>query len=350
MEEAIASGSIVWHGLPFTTHTELMDPALLDYGLSIAHRLNEHYGKSTITAKMTDVPGHTIAMVPHLAKFGIRYLHLGVNPASKVPSVPEIFVWKGKDGSEVIVNYAGNYGKGVQIEGFDDVMVFAHTGDNCGPPSADEIIAEYANLAEQFPGAVIQASTMEAFAEKLLTIKDRFPVVREEIGDSWIHGVGTDPKKIAQYRELLRLRDRWLQEGRLDTESREYADFCDQLMLIPEHTWGLDEKKFLTDFKNYSIPDFHAARAANRISDDAVPDKYKYIGAFAMDEFDMLSSELFRPHGGSEAIACSKAHGRSNGNIYRARSNACPRINSRKRKPRYCLWSRSLHRLPKAGN
>ena len=32
MEKAIERGFIAWHGLPFTTHTELMDPGLFEYG------------------------------------------------------------------------------------------------------------------------------------------------------------------------------------------------------------------------------------------------------------------------------------------------------------------------------
>lgn len=301
LEKAIAAGSITWHGLPFTTHTELMDPLLFEYGLSIAGKLNAQYGKSTITGKMTDVPGHTIGMVPYLEKWGIQYLHLGVNPASKVPSVPEIFVWKAKDSSEVIVNYASNYGNMVEIDGFEEVMVFAHTGDNCGPPPIEVIQAEFASLSERFPSALIQASTMDAFAEKLITMKYRFPIVSEEIGDTWIHGAASDPTKISQYRELLRLRDKWLQEGKLSLDSLEYADFCDQLILIPEHTWGMDEKKFLTDFKNYSIHDFHAAREADLITEEALLDKYSYIGSFAMDESDSRSSALFEASGGKKS-------------------------------------------------
>jgi hypothetical protein len=92
-------------------HTELIDPSLFEYGLSLSNSLDKQFGKQTIAAKMTDVPGHTIAIVPHLAKFGIQYLHLGVNPASKVPNVPAVFRWQAPDGSEVIVNYADNYGK-----------------------------------------------------------------------------------------------------------------------------------------------------------------------------------------------------------------------------------------------
>src|SRR5690242_16040563 len=38
LEEAIAAGDIVWHGLPCTTHSELLDPSLFAHGLSIAKR------------------------------------------------------------------------------------------------------------------------------------------------------------------------------------------------------------------------------------------------------------------------------------------------------------------------
>jgi hypothetical protein len=293
MEAAIQKGSITWHGLPFTTHTELMDAELFQYGLSIAKRLDSQYGKETSTAKMTDVPGHTKAVIPYLASNGIKYLHIGVNPASKVPSVPSIFVWKGQDGSEIIVNYADNYGDVLKLDGLNEVMVFAHTGDNCGPPSIDDIKAEFASLQERFPNAIIKASTMDAFALKIQDIKHTLPVVYEEIGDSWIHGVATDPKKVAQYRELLRLRNGWVSQGKLEVNSEEYTQFSDWLLLIPEHTWGLDEKKHLNDYKNYTKQDFQNARERNEIVEDSVPDKYSYIGAFAMDEFDRLSEQVF---------------------------------------------------------
>ncbi|WP_308638239.1 DUF5054 domain-containing protein [Paenibacillus silvisoli] len=290
MEDGIAAGSIVWHGLPFTTHTELMDPALFEHGLSIARKLDEKYGKRTIAAKMTDVPGHTIGMVPYMAKSGIEYLHLGVNYASTKPSVPEVFVWRAQDGSEIVVNYAGSYGNITLIDGLDEVLVFAHTNDNMGPPKAEDIRKQFALLAEQFPGAIIEASTMDAFAEKLVAMKDQFPVVTEEIGDSWIHGAASDPLKIAHYRELLKLRSKWVGEGRLDASSRQYADFCEQLMLIPEHTWGMDEKTHLTDFKHYSVHDFHAARQADVVTKDAIPPRYGYFGIYGGDHSEKFES------------------------------------------------------------
>ncbi|MCC3356851.1 DUF5054 domain-containing protein [Bacillus sp. REN16] len=293
MTAAIEAGYITWHGLPFTTHTELIDAELFQYGLSLAKRLDARFGKKTVSAKMTDVPGHTKAIIPYLANAGIQYLHFGVNPASKVPSVPTIFVWRGKNDSEVIVNYANNYGDVLRIDGLNEVMVFAHTGDNCGPPTMEDIKLEFAKLQGKFPNAVIKASTMDKFATKLQDFKHNLPIIYEEIGDSWIHGVASDPKKIACYRELIRLRNKWIAQGELDVTSKENTLFSDWLLLIPEHTWGLDEKKYLNDYKNYSKQDFHKARVKNIIDEDSVPDKYSYIGSFAMDEFDSLSEQIF---------------------------------------------------------
>ncbi|MGP4079262.1 DUF5054 domain-containing protein [Pseudalkalibacillus sp. R45] len=293
IEEAISKGYIAWHGLPFTTHTEMMDRCLFEHGLSLSKSLDQKYGRKTIAAKMTDVPGHTKAMVSSMVKYGMEYLHLGVNPASKVPSVPNLFVWEGNDGSQLIVNYADNYGDVLRVDGLNEVMVFAHTGDNCGPPSIQDIQQEFDDLSKRFPNAKIQASNMDAFAVKLRSIKHKLPVIREEIGDTWIHGMGTDPKKVSQYRELLRLLSEWKAEGNLIDTHETYKGFLDALLLIPEHTWGLDEKKYLNDYKNYSKQDFQRARKQNFICKDAVPDKYHYIGSFAMDEFDNMSEQLF---------------------------------------------------------
>ncbi|MFC4599560.1 DUF5054 domain-containing protein [Cohnella hongkongensis] len=293
MERAIALGHIAWHGLPFTTHTELMDEELFRFGLSIGGELDARYGKTTISAKMTDVPGHTLGIVPPMARAGIRYLHLGVNPASKRPDVPRLFRWQAEDGSEIIVNYAGTYGEELQLEGLRDVLVFAHTGDNCGPPSAEEIREQFRNIGERYPGAEVVASTMDAFARKLLEANCELPVVREELGDTWIHGTGTDPLKLARYRELLRLRSRWLEEGRLKRTDEAYRRMSMELLMVAEHTWGLDVKKWLPDFRNYAKRDFRAARLKDVVDPADVPAKFGYIGAFAMDEFDRHSGKLF---------------------------------------------------------
>lgn len=240
LEEAIRNGEIRWHGLPFTTHTELMDKELFQYGLGISNRLDRRFGRNTIAAKMTDVPGHTRAMIPYLVNAGIRFLHIGVNPASKRPDVPTLFWWEAVTGEKLMVMYNNDYGELTPIGNSKTAVYFAHTGDNRGPQSAQQIREIYKQLHRTYPEAEICAGTLEDVARKALLLEN-LPVIAREIGDSWIHGVGTDPKKICQYRSLLRLKEN------LDPEDMQ--KMYKELIMVPEHTWGLDEKTWLGETK-----------------------------------------------------------------------------------------------------
>ena len=260
MEEAILAGDIVWHGLPFTVHSEVMDPDLFRFGLTLSQELDRRFGRRTIAAKMTDVPGHTRGIVPLLVEAGIRFLHIGVNPASTPPSVPDVFRWRDPSGAELIVMLQkGAYGGLMRVPGLDQAILFAHTSDNMGPQSAAEVRAAFRQARRRVPGALVIASTMDAFAEPLLAMRRQLPVVTHEIGDTWIHGVGSDPKKVAQFRTLLRLRRRWLSEGRADPANPRFQAFSHSLLLVPEHTWGQDIKLHLGDYACYDTERFRAA-------------------------------------------------------------------------------------------
>jgi hypothetical protein len=264
LEEAIGKGFIRWHGLPFTTHTELMDRPLLEYGLSISRELDRRFGVATIAAKMTDVPGHTVAMVPPLAESGVEFLHLGVNASSRVPNVPPLFRWRFR-GREVTVAYAGDYGEPVLLEN-GAALELVHTHDNMGPPPEAELDRLYEGLSLKYPNAAISAGTLDDFALALREVRAGLPVVAEEIGDTWIHGVAADPLKTSRFMRLLRLKDEWLENGELKPESEEYGRFMEQLLLVAEHTCGMDCKKHLLDFTNWEKRAFTRARAEGTTS------------------------------------------------------------------------------------
>ncbi len=254
MESAIAHGDISWHGLPFTTHTEMMSEELFEYGLSISESLDRAYGIHTIAAKMTDVPGHTKAMVPLLANAGIEFLHIGVNPASTAPDVPVLFRWKTED-SEITVMYnRGSYGCFTPIEGSETAVYFAHTNDNMGPPTQKDIDEMYSTLRKEYPYAEIKAGTLNDAALEIRKIRHLLPVVSGEIGDTWIHGTSSSPKRLSQYRALLRY------APSLPKESRD--GMFRELLMIPEHTWGLDEKTFLNDHHHMKRSEFEEVRSA----------------------------------------------------------------------------------------
>ena len=230
VEKAIKDGILNWHALPFTTHTELMNIQLFEKALDISKKLDERFNKKTIAAKMTDVPGHTLGMVPLLYDRGVEFLHIGVNPATPVPPVPPIFKWR-LDNKEITVMYQGDYGEKAEFEDF--ILYFAHTGDNLGPQNAEQIVKIYNEIQAEYPTAIIKAVTLNDVAEKIANLKN-LPIVENEIGDTWIHGAGTDPKKLSRFRHAMK----YISKD---------ADLSDSLLLIPEHTWGMDVKKF---FKN----------------------------------------------------------------------------------------------------
>lgn len=260
MEDAIARGEVAWHALPFSFFTESMDAALFRHGLGLSQSLDRRFGKQTIAAKMTDVPGHTRGIVPLLAAAGVRFLHIGVNAACTPPDVPPLFTWLDpKSQTDVSVMYQGNYGDAMVVPGMRDALAFAHTDDNVGPQSIDQVVETFRDLRARFPGADVRASTMDAFAAHLPEVHEALPVVTAEIGDTWIYGVASDPQKEAQFRALLRLRGDLLRDG---ASAVELDGFGNQLLLLPEHTHGLDVKTHLKDWTNYGAEAFRNARTA----------------------------------------------------------------------------------------
>ena len=289
---AIEQGDIRWHGYPFTTHTELMAPDLFDFGLSLSQDLDRRFKRQTIAAKMTDVPGHTRALVTHFARAGLQYLHIGSNRSMKGPALPALSRWKGREGHEIIIHYSHSYGDdSAPLPGFPEIIVFAHTGDNCGPPSFEELQEEFDRIRQKYPGARVQASTLDDFAQALARHRELLPVFDEEIADNWIYGTGSDPLKVAHFRELLRLRKLWMEEGSFDADSPGYHNFHEQLLLVTEHTWGMDEKLHLPDFHSYSKADFNKSREKDLLDESQNPVMYEYISKNSADHFNYLLGE-----------------------------------------------------------
>ncbi|WP_163264086.1 DUF5054 domain-containing protein [Chelativorans alearense] len=257
LEKAIEKGIVRWHGLPFTTHSELMSPALFRAGLSFCAELDKRFGKKTRAAKMTDVPGHTQGIVPLMAEAGIRFLHIGVNSACPPPDVPELFRWRAPSGEEVVVMYQRSYGQTHLPEGLSDGLSFAHTNDNLGPQQIHQVIEVLRALSHRHPGAEIRAATLEDYGAILWENRARFPVVDLELGDSWIHGSASDPVKTQRFLALQRLYDAFEAEGL--TPARQA--FGRGLTMVAEHTCGVDVKTFLREETAWDRPDFEAMRA-----------------------------------------------------------------------------------------
>lgn len=258
VEHAVAAGDLAWHALPFTWETELMDRSMIEGALGLSQSLDQRFGRTTIGAKMSDVPGHSRGLVGPLAAHGVKLLDIGVNDASTLPDVPALFVWKDPEGASLIMMYHHGYGGIVQPPDSKLAVAVEMRNDNDGPHSVEEITKIYAGLRNQFPHAQVTAANLSEIAAAVEPYRNRLPVVTQEIGDTWIYGVSSDPIKVARYREVARLRIEWLAQGKFRVGDSTDRALLRRLALCAEHTWGVDTKR-LEDYRHYTPKDLAAA-------------------------------------------------------------------------------------------
>ena len=121
--------------------------------------------------------------------------------------------------------------------------VYLMTVDNSGPQSVSEVMEGWRNLRLLFPNATILDSSLEAFTAEAWKVKDRMPVVTQELGDTWIRGTAADPTKQRRYREVARHLAAGIQGGSLKITQPEVQRAYDQLIKLPEHTYGSNDGK-----------------------------------------------------------------------------------------------------------
>ena len=255
MEEAIVAGDIAWHALPFSWQTEMLDQSMIEGCLGFSAALDQRFGRKTIGAKMTDVPGHTRSIISPLVAAGITLLDIGVNPASTPPDVPGAFLWKDTNDSSLIMLYHHHaYGGTLIIPNSDLAIEVNVRVDNNGPHTREEIKQVYADLRRRFPNATVEAGNLSAVATAVAAFREHLPVVTQEIGDTWIYGVPSDPVKVARYKEMARLRKEWIQQKQFAIGDATDRQLLRRLSLAPEHTWGTDTKRYV-DYENYESKD-----------------------------------------------------------------------------------------------
>lgn len=265
-EHFLRTGQLVWHALPFTTHTEACGTEDFIRGLLIGKRLERAYRHDIHAAKMTDVPGHTWMLPTILHEAGVTFLHLGCNDCCTPPDLPQLFWWEGPDGSRVLTFYSrGGYGSGLVPP--DDWeypywLALMHTGDNRGAQNADYLKELFARAEREMPGVSVQIGTLQDFGDAMLESGIEFPVIRGDMSDTWIRGIGSAPQGVSMMRNLqgtLRNREAALNLLRLmqypaeDTREIENSAY-EKLLLFGEHTWGMDTKVTILPPRGHGDP------------------------------------------------------------------------------------------------
>ena len=262
---AIRKGWITWHAFPFNAEADMYSPATFAGGIASCHLLDDQFGfprKQTMSQR--DVPGTTRGVITALKASGVYAMSIGANGASTPPFVPRAFVWMDRAANASMLMMMHPYGYGdityedaVIIPGCDHALVFNWNGDNAGPNNnVDEIVAVYAQVQKEFPGASVFSSTFDNFTQHVAnnqTLLDMLPVVEKELGDTWMHGAGADPFRAAFLKRASRLVDACdpIVDCNL-TASAAFRNFSMFLLKCGEHTWGKDVETFLGDAVNWS--------------------------------------------------------------------------------------------------
>ena len=229
LDKAFASGQILTHTLPFTMESDGCEPEELTRGLWFSSHLARKYNLPLFrSGKQTDVPSHGGAFATVLANAGVKFLHIGCNMPSGYMHIPSLFWWEGPDKKRVLTFYSPVYGTSTNMfyatdwKAPSDLMVGKNllpprnwpyqvwpailvTMDNSGAPTKTQIKALFDEVHQKMPGVKVRMGTMDDFYDVLMKENPDLPVVKEEMPDTWIHGIMSDPGGVALSRKAKTL-------------------------------------------------------------------------------------------------------------------------------------------------
>ncbi|XP_062571302.1 uncharacterized protein LOC134233351 [Saccostrea cucullata] len=300
-EAAIKRGDITWHAGPMNMQPENMNSLLFQMSLNMSFDLDKRFGITRLfpTLSQRDVPGLTQAVIPSLVQRGVSAVSVGVNPGTSPPAVPQLFRWSFESNEVLATWHPGGYPLGpgpnparpgglstkdcVVLPGFEHALCFAFIQDNGGPPiDVLEILSNYEILRKEFPNAKIKGSTFEDYFAEVDKIRNHLPIIRQEVGDTWIQGISSDPVKMAHYRAISETMSDCVISGACNISDPSIVSAARLLIKLPEHTWGLPG---VGDNVNWSNPQFNIARRGEnfRNCEKAWQEQRAFLG-MAMDQ------------------------------------------------------------------
>ncbi|CAF1390463.1 unnamed protein product [Adineta steineri] len=279
IERAIRTGAITWHAGAMNMQYEWMDERALNQSLDLSVSLAKRFNVPVpCVISVRDVPGIPIAIIRSLNQYFSQYcsfksmVTVGVNAAVTDVDVPKgVFRWGTSDDLSVLATwhvfgYPNNPGSTFASPGglsLDDLVIvpeigiglaFAFRTDNQGPPmSIAEIRQNHEILRQSYPNAQIISSSLQNFLEDIAGIAPELELFDRDISDSWLQGIGSDPKRVQQYQALQRALATCFERKLCTTDDDQLVNASRYLIKIPEHTWGLPS---LYDEINWSNKQF----------------------------------------------------------------------------------------------
>ena len=253
--DAIKSGYIAMHAGAMNMQYGMMNSDTVVASVQMVKNIYQQLGidHSPRVLSLRDVPGLTKNSLNALSSAGVKVISVGVNPGTSPPAVPKLFQWSPdilgmwhKGGYPLnpgpsLTNAGGiSYGDCLIIPDQQVALAFSFRTDNSGPPcSLSEIEQTFVILEEQFPGAEIMASTLDRFYDEVLSEVNNLPNMTSEIGDTWLQGIQSDPRKVAEYRSLQKAYSDCIASTNCDHTDPRVQNALRFMIKLPEHTWGL---------------------------------------------------------------------------------------------------------------
>lgn len=321
LKDAFESGTIIAHALPFTMESDACEPEALVRGLGFSSKLARKYGLPlSRSGKQTDVPSHAGMCATVMANAGIKFVHIGCNWPSDYVKTPGLFWWEGPDGSRVLTYYNSLYGSSRYRWGGPEepmagtklvppsewpyrvwpaIMV---TGDNEGAPSSEEVKNLLADVKGKMPHVKIRMGTMDDFYDALMKEEPDLPVVKQDMPDSWVHGIMCDPKGTSMSREVhpmmasaeaLNTQLKYWGAGNKPITEK-VAKAYEEILLFGEHTWGghRSEEVYGDDFKHLSSEKYKDLESSWEDKADHIRDAYEIAHQISKDNMELLANSV----------------------------------------------------------
>lgn len=253
IEKAIKDGNLFVHALPFSMETEAADLEPLVQSLGYASKIHRDLGLPlAIDAKMSDVPSHSWIVPTLLNNAGVKFLHIGCNPASMSPKVPLLFWWEGPDKSKLMTFYFGEYYGTSPAPPKDWAhktwLAIIQTNDNSGAQTYEEYRKAVEEIQKLNPGAKVRVGSLADFYNTISKENPKLEMIKGDMPDTWIHGYMSMPREMKSSRALSKstlnleafstLSTIWGQKEE-EPIQKMVNESLEGIHLFDEHTFGL---------------------------------------------------------------------------------------------------------------